>query len=106
MVSAKYSQLKRIKNSRRQYSSTFIKPTDKIEIEAFTGLLYLLGVFKLGHEDLRSFWVTDGTGRDLFHGTMSLARFFFLLCCIHFDDETTRAETRKENKLAPISKHF
>lgn len=82
-----------------------IKNTDKLEIEAFIGLLYLQGLFKSGHEDLR-LWATDGTGRDLFRATMPLARFSFLLCCIRFDDETTRADRRKENKLAPISEMF
>lgn len=106
IVAAKYSRCKRKKNARRSFFPTFIKNTDKLEIEAFIGLLYLQGLFKSGHEDLKSLWATDGTGRDLFRATMPLARFSFLLCCIRFDDETTRADRRKENKLAPISEMF
>lgn len=106
IVAAKYSQCKRKKNARRSFFPTFIKNTDKLEIEAFIGLLYLQGVFKSGHEDLRSLWATDGTGRDIFRATMPLARFSFLLCCIRFDDDTTRADRRKENKVAAISELF
>ncbi|XP_045480889.1 piggyBac transposable element-derived protein 3-like [Harmonia axyridis] len=37
---------------------------------------------------------------------MSLARFSFLLSCIRFDDDSTREERLKENKLAAISELF
>ncbi|XP_045463858.1 piggyBac transposable element-derived protein 3-like [Harmonia axyridis] len=83
---------------------SFIIQTKKIE--AFIGLLYLTGILKSGHEDLRSLWANDGTGRDIFRCTMSLARFSFLLSCIRFDDDSTRKERLKENKLAAISELF
>lgn len=51
-------------------------------------------------------WATDGTGRDIVRATMSLAGFSFLLCCLGFDDESTRAQRRKVNKLAPIADIF
>lgn len=87
------------------FSPVFIQETDKVELEALLGLLYLQGCFKSGHE-LRSLWATDGTGRDIFRCTMSLARFSVLLCCLRFDDEATRRERVKENRLAAISDIF
>nr|CAI5855044.1 unnamed protein product [Callosobruchus analis] len=82
-----------------------IYQTDTLEIQAFFGLLYFLGVFKSGHED-RSLWATHGTGLDIFRRTVPLARFSFLLCCLRFDDEETRKERMKENKLVAISEVF
>lgn len=69
-------------------------------IQAYFGLLYFLGDFKSGHEDLRSLWATNVTGRDIFRCTMPLARFSFLLCYLQFDSEETRENRIKENKLA------
>jgi Transposase IS4 len=85
---------------------SYVSETERVELNAFLGLLYLQGVFKSGHEDLRSLWATDGTGRDIFRCTMSLARFSFLLSCLRFDDQTTRQERMRTNKLAPILEIF
>ncbi|KAJ8931297.1 hypothetical protein NQ314_015798 [Rhamnusium bicolor] len=46
-MSEKYNQLKRRKNSRRQYFPTFIKPTDKIKVEAFIGPLLSTRCFQI-----------------------------------------------------------
>jgi len=102
----KYSKFKRRRNSRSEFSASFINKTDKNEIEAFIGLLYFLGIFKSGHEDIRSLWASDGTGRDIFRCTMSLARFSFLLCSLRFDDEQSRRQRVEEDKLAAISDLF
>ncbi|KAG5885267.1 hypothetical protein JTB14_025964 [Gonioctena quinquepunctata] len=45
-----------------KFHPRFIQPTNKVEVEAFIGLLYLQGIFKSGHEDLKSVWAADGTG--------------------------------------------
>lgn len=105
-MQSKYKKFKKRHNSRSTFAPVFIDETNKTEIEALFGLLYLLGSFKSGHEDLRSLWATDGTGRYIFRCTMSLARFSFLLCCLRFDDEVTRIERLKENKLAAISEIY
>lgn len=102
----KYAKFKRSNNSRQTFGPSFVNPVDKLEIEAFIGLLYMQGVFKSGHEDIMSMWATDGTGRDLFRSTMSLARFSFILSCLRFDDHETRDERRKIDKLAAISSIF
>lgn len=88
-------------------TSTFVDHTDKVEIKALLGLLYLSGIFKSAHEDAENLWATDGTGRDIFRLTMSLKRFLFLLTVLRFDDPDTR-EARKAggDKLAPISEIF
>nr|CAI5851047.1 unnamed protein product [Callosobruchus analis] len=105
-VQQRYGEFKKRTNSRSKFRPSFVDQTDTLEIQAFFGLLYFLGVFKSGHEDLRSLWATDGTGRDIFRCTMPLARFSFLLCCLRFDNEETRKERMKENKLAAISEVF
>nr|CAH7763849.1 unnamed protein product [Callosobruchus chinensis] len=102
----KYKKFKTRKNSSKKYSPTFIHNTDLIEIKAFIGLLYMQGVFKSSHEDLRSLWATDGTGREIFRCTMSMARFSFLLCALRFDDHTTRSTRVKNNPLAAFSDIF
>lgn len=48
LVAAKYNKCKKSKNARRTFSPTFIKNTDKMEIEALIGLLYLQGCLNLG----------------------------------------------------------
>ncbi|XP_050310762.1 piggyBac transposable element-derived protein 4-like [Anthonomus grandis grandis] len=106
LCQAKYKSFKRRRAARRKFQPTFIAKTSEDELKAFFGLLYFQGVFKSGHEDLRSMWCTDGIGRDIFRATISLARFSFLLCCLRFDDLQTRKERIKLDKLAPISEVF
>lgn len=42
--------------------ATFVDYTDKAEIKALLGLLYLSGSFKSAHEDAENLWTNDGTG--------------------------------------------
>lgn len=105
-VQARYSTFKKRKNSRQQFKPSFISKTSNTEVKAFIGLMYLSGLFKSGHEDLKGMWATDGTGREIFRCTMPLARFLFLFTCLRFDDEQTREERRMVNKFAPISELF
>ncbi|KAJ8931951.1 hypothetical protein NQ314_015092 [Rhamnusium bicolor] len=58
------------------------KPTDTYEIRALLGMLYLLGVCKSGRQNIKDFWRTDGTGKDVSYCTMSYNRFRFLLRCL------------------------
>lgn len=102
----KYKHCKRRRDSRTLFTISFINKTTIKELKAFLGLLYLQSIFKSNHEDIRSMWCTDGTGRDIFRCTMSLPRFAFLLSCLRFDDETTRKNRVSINKLAPISEIF
>ncbi|KAJ8891435.1 hypothetical protein PR048_003963 [Dryococelus australis] len=72
------------------------------ELEAFFGLLYLSGVSKSNHEDTRSLFATDGTGRDIFRATMSKNRFLFLSATLRFDDASIRDERNETGPLAGI----
>ena len=73
----KYIEVKQI-NYKRQRNA---KSTSEKEIKEIV-LLYFAGVFKSGRQNIYDLWNTDGTGVDIFHATMSLARFKFLLQCI------------------------
>lgn len=106
ILKQRYKQFSVRKNCRKTFLPTFIKNTDAFEIRAFIGLLYLQGLFKSNHEDLRSLWATDGTGRDIFRCAMSLARFSYLLVCLRFDDASTRKDRMKNSKLAAFENIF
>ena len=41
-------------------------------------------------------------GKPICIATMSHKLFLFLVYCLHFDDSTTRAQRRADDKLAPI----
>lgn len=88
-------------------TASYVEHVDMIELKAFLGLLILAGVFKSNHEDTRSLFAADGTGRNIFRGVMSEQRFLFLLSVLRFDDQTTR-RNRIDNgdKLAAISKIY
>ncbi|KAF2895265.1 hypothetical protein ILUMI_10914 [Ignelater luminosus] len=86
----KYKRFKRSRSSRILLTTTFVKDADLLEIKAFLGFLYLQGIYKSGHEDMRSPWATKGRGKPIFRATISLARFLFLLACLRFDDLDTR----------------
>ena len=62
------------------------KATSVTEIKAVTDLLYFAGVFKSCRQNIYDLKNNDGTGVQIFHTTMSLARFQFLLQVIRFDD--------------------
>lgn len=81
-------------------------PTNSTEIYALLGLLYLSGVGHVNHLNCEDLWSRNGYGVEMFHLTMSLQRFKFLLRCIRFDDKETRLERRKTDELAPIRKIF
>lgn len=76
------------------------------ELNALFGLLYLAGLHKSSHVNVRDIWATDGTGLEIFPATMSYNRFQFLLRCIRFDNIENREERRNIDKLAPIREIF
>nr|CAH7732627.1 unnamed protein product [Callosobruchus chinensis] len=81
--------------------------TDKMEIRAFIGLLYLIGTLGNSRKNVSKLWNNSrGNGMESCYLAMSLKRFTFLLRCIRFDNIGDR-ETRKEiDKLAPIREVF
>lgn len=80
------------------------KPVDKVEINAFFGLLILAGSFKANHEPILELWSTKYPSfqRPIFCATMSRNRMKSLLRFIRFDDLATRPERREVDKLAAI----
>lgn len=70
------------------------KETDKIEIKALLGLLYLAGTPRSSHLNVDDLWERDGTGVEKFWLTMSKERFLFLLRYLRYDDKQTRDERK------------
>lgn len=83
-----------------------VRDIDMIELKAFLGLLILSSIFKSNHEDIRSIFATDGSGRDIFRCVMNANRFAIILACLRFDDAETRNERKKDDPLAAISEIF
>lgn len=65
------------------------KNTDRVEVKALIGLLFLGGINKQGISDFRDFWDPQ-FGIQLFSATMSKSRFEILIRCLRFDDKRTR----------------
>lgn len=82
------------------------KETNRDEIEAVIGLLYLAGNLRSSHQNLLDSYSEDGTGIGIFKATMSQKRFSFLLKCIRFDNIQDRDERKVINKLAPIREFY
>ncbi|KAF4523429.1 hypothetical protein B566_EDAN007901 [Ephemera danica] len=82
------------------------RETSRDEILALFGILFLAGVYKGSHINLRDLWAADGSGVEFFRATMSLNRFQFLMQQLRFDDIETREERRTTDKLAPIREIF
>uniref|UniRef100_A0A1B6DW27 PiggyBac transposable element-derived protein domain-containing protein n=1 Tax=Clastoptera arizonana TaxID=38151 RepID=A0A1B6DW27_9HEMI len=76
--------------------------SNRPEIMALFGVLYLIGTRKSGHANVRELWAKDGTGIPIIRAAMNYKRFLFLLNCMRFDDKTTRDDRKKFDKLAPI----
>jgi len=72
------------------------------EIRTLIGILLFLGATKSSKESTVSIWAKDGTGKPIFIAAMSQNCFLFLLYCLRFDDSTTRAQRKADDKLAPI----
>lgn len=90
----------------RQISKRDVKETNRAELLAVIGILYLLGSKKMSKVNLAEAWARDGTGIEILQGVMGVNRFRFLLTCIRFDDKSTREARKKTDKLAPIREFF
>lgn len=81
--------------------------TDAIEMRAFIGMLFVIGVQKSGRRSLEDFWdTTKGTGTELIYLVMSKNRFRFLLRSIRFDDVRDREFRKQYDRLAPVRELF
>lgn len=77
---------------------------DTTEMLAFLGILILAGRFRESRESVRNLWSTtnDAFTRPIYQATMSRNRFSDILRHLRFDDLSTRAERKEQDKLAPI----
>ena len=79
----------------------FIKVTTTLEIRALIGLMLYRGLYQLNTFTVQRLF-SDRYGPAIFGATMTRNRFLFLLATISFDDETTRANRWKQDRLAAI----
>jgi hypothetical protein len=77
------------------------KTIDRIELQAFFGLLITVGINKQGIINYNEFWCPL-FGSQIFRACMSRNRFTAILRFIRFDDKSTRSSRRSKDKLAPI----
>lgn len=62
------------------------KRTNENEIKTVIGLLILAGCYRAGHQNLKDLWDKNGFGVEIFHATMNLPQFLFLLRSLRFND--------------------
>jgi len=93
-----------IENVKTSYTSKlgFLYNTSVTEIRALIGILLFLGATKRSKESTASIWAKVGTGKPICIAAMSQKGLLFLVYCLRFDDSTTRAQRRADEKLVPI----
>lgn len=74
------------------------RPIDRQELEAFIGLLYVLGAFRSKYRDIEELWSTRD-GFCVCRATMSMERFLQIKRCLRFDDPLRR---NRADRLSPI----
>lgn len=90
----------RLQREHYQSHQYFLHELDEDELDAFCGLVFLVGVIKLHHQNLGDLWTDGPLSPPIFRLTMNLNRFCFLCACLRFDDRSLRFG----NRLAPIEK--
>ncbi|XP_056633270.1 uncharacterized protein LOC130442896 [Diorhabda sublineata] len=80
--------------------------TNIIEMKALFGILYLAGVYRSGHRQLRDLWRTNGTRIDIFRTVMAFNRFSFLLLYLRFHNVENIQARLQVDKLAAIRAVF
>lgn len=83
-----------------------VSDTDVLELQAFFAVLYLAGVKKGNHLNIKELWSNNITCPELFSAVMSKRRFQMLVRGIRFDDKTTRAQRKRQDNLAQIKTVF
>lgn len=81
--------------------------TDEREINAFIGILFLIGALRCARKNTHQIWDNSrGSRVEACYLAMSEKRFRFLVRCIRFDDINNRNERREIDKLSPIREVF
>ncbi|XP_057189640.1 piggyBac transposable element-derived protein 4-like isoform X2 [Triplophysa rosa] len=74
---------------------------DRIDLQAFTGLMILTGVYRSKNESIESLW-HDRTGRAIFQTAMPVNQFLNISRIVRFDDHETTCARFQKDTLAPI----
>ena len=82
--------------------SSHCRFTNRVEIQAYIGCLYITGVLRSNHLSFEDIWAFDGTGCDLIRAIMSCQRFLFLSRVLRFDSRADRARRRETDKMTAI----
>lgn len=106
IVTCTNQKLSEVRTKYKNPNKIELRPTDREEMKAFLGSLFYTSVFKSNHENTKSIFATDGSGREFFRCVMSQFRFLTLLNYIRFDDSTTRSQRLETDPLAAISEIF
>ncbi|CAF1224457.1 unnamed protein product [Adineta steineri] len=94
-----YNQLNQKRNAGIYKSKLILwKELDRIELEAFLGLLIQAGAAHMNHRSIDELWDIS-KNCPLYRATMALKRFQNLLRFIRFDD---RLQRNKSDRLAPV----
>ncbi|KAG8239502.1 hypothetical protein J437_LFUL018060 [Ladona fulva] len=78
----------KLQNLREKYNRSSrpeIQDLDSVELNVLLGLLINSAIFKYNDE-----YISNGTGREIFHLVMSGQRFAVLLLCLPFDNHEDR----------------
>lgn len=82
------------------------KNVERNECFACLGLLFLIGLKKYHHANVKEVFATDGNGFQFSNAVMSYKRFLVITRCLIFDDVSTRNQRKETEKLAFIRKLF
>ena len=82
-----------------------VKLADRVDVEAFIGILYLRAAFRLNILDREVIWYHESP-HDIIGATMSLDRFKFICCLITFDNKKTQNDRWKTEKFACMRELF
>lgn len=81
-------------------------PTDRNEIHALLGILYLAGVHKAGKRNAPDLWDMAWSG-TFYRCAMNVKRFQYLMVVLRFDDRSSREQREEsEGRMSPIYEVF
>lgn len=99
-------KLAKMREKYRRYDKPELCDIDLVEMKSFLGVLLYTSIFKSNHEDIRSLFATDGTGREVFRAVMSEKRFLTLLVAMRFDNPDDRPQRKTIHPDAAIHDFF
>ena len=74
---------------------------DPVEIRAFFGVMFMAGALRCRKEAISEMWTTDeAIRRSVFTASIARNRFAHIFQFIRFDDKSTRAQRKENDKLA------